>query len=276
MSNVIYSTKTQVYGYEFESTDLVSLSLNVKRGASPDVIQITAVIDSSSYTIPQIWALLVSAWNAHSWTLPAPALTITHNTSVGTKFTSASEIQFISISVSFAEGNPNSQELSRILGVDNTYHIGDGDGSTTASWTAVQGASVELPYMGTWKLQTEIDTGYEFNSQCGDIFEINIEGENNTDVTRTGVYSGNVFSARGMGFVIEGVKFKMLKWYDDFVEFAGDDKVTCEFEWGLFDENHTFSGYIYQPETMKPTLKFKVERLYDYKIGLIPESHLEV
>lgn len=275
MSNVIYCNKTQVYGYEFEGADLVSLKLTIKiSGGSP--IQIIATIDSLPYTIPEIWQLLKDAWNARSWGFAAPVLTINHTDGVGTRLSSISTIQFVSLSLSFAEGNYNSQELTRILGMDDAYHIGEGDGSAYVNWTAAQGVAVELPYMGTWKLQTEIDTGYEFSSQCGDIFEVNIEGENNTDVTRTGVYSGNVFTARGMGFVIDAVKFKMLKWYDDFVEFAGDNKVTCEFEWGLFDENHTFSGYIYQPETMKPTLKFKVERLFDYRIGLIPESHLEV
>jgi hypothetical protein len=275
MSNVIYCNKTQVYGYNDGTSDIVAITLSVRKNGG-SIIQIITHIDTLSYTIPEIWALVIASWNAHSWGNPSPVLTINHTDGVGTRFSSASTIRFVSLRLSYAEGNYNSQELSRILGLDDAYHIGQGDGVVSVNWTAAQGVGVELPYMGLWPLQTEIDTGYDFSSQCGDIFEVNIEGENNTDVTRTGVYSGNVFTARGMGFIIEGVKFKMLKWYDDFVEFAGDNKVTCKFEWGLFDEEHTFSGYIYQPETMKPTLKFKVERLFNYKIALIPESHLQI
>lgn len=266
MSNVIYSEKAQIYG---SGTDV---AIEIKVNKSGTIHTIATTIAIANKTIENIWDDVKAAWNSYSWGILAPVLTVNHSDFVGTYLETAFGYNFVSIEVYFHEDNLRSFELPMIMGFDNKLQSETGsvlfENPTLANY-------IELPYMGTWRLQTEIDTEYGFNSQCGDVFEVNIEGEKNTDVTRKGVYSGNIFVARGMGFEITGVKFKNLKSYDNFVEFAGDDKIRCEFEWGLFDSNHTFSGYIYQPDSMSPVLTFKVERLYTYKIAMIPESHLE-
>lgn len=265
MSNVIYSEYEQNYG---SSTDV---AIEIKVNKSGTIHTITTVIGETAYSINDVWGLVLTDWNAY-WSTP-PALTINHDEHFGTHLETAFGYNFVSIEIYFHEDNPRSFELPMILGFDNKLQ--DETGSILYTNPTLEN-EIELTYMGTWRLQTEIDTGYQFNSQCSDVFEVNIESEKNTDVTRTGVYSGNLFVARGMGFEITAVKFVNLKAYDDFIEFAKQGKVRCEFEWGLFDANHTFSGYIYLPESMSPTLQFKVERLFSYRIALIPESHLEV
>lgn len=266
MSNVIYSEYAQIYG---SGTD-VAIKIVVNKSGTLHTISTT--IAAANKEIGNIWDDVLAAWNAYWSTPPAPALTINHDEHFGTYLETAYGYNFVSIEIYFHEDNPISFELPLIIGLDNKLQGETGSVLYNNPETANY---IELPYMGTWRLQTEIDTDYQFNSQCGDVFEVNIESEKNTDVTRTGVYSGNLFVARGMGFEITAVKFANLKAYDEFIEFAKQGKVRCEFDWGLFDANHTFYGYIYLPESMNPSLQFKVERLFSYRVALIPESHLE-
>ena len=265
MANIILSKLSQMYGYE-SSGEQVKLELVVTRsGGSP--ITITAyLVEGDSYTPEGIWDLLKTAWNAHSWVIPAPALTINHTDYITTVFSSAFEIDFVSLKLYYRIENPLSLELPVILGFDTKMATATG---------SIEVASAELPYMGSWRMQTTIDTGYGFNSAISTWSPVKARTESITDITRVAVNNSPELVTRGYKLTVSVVPYKYLKFYDLFRDFARRGEVEIVFGFDLFMDSTT-AAFLWNSESGEETLVFDEEQLVNYEIALIPKSSLEV
>lgn len=264
MPNIIFSKISQDYGYE-SGGEQVKIELKVTRNTTPITIT-TYLVEGNSYTVKQIWQAVIASWNAYSWSMPKPMLTIDYTNGTYTEFSSAFEITFISIEIFVNENNPRSLELPMILGFNN-YML-----ETTGS---VKCDECIIPYIGTWRMPLNIDNGYGFKSAIANWSSIKSRTSTTTDITKSGVSNGPLMIIRGFKLDIDNVPNKYLTSYDDFLDFASRGEVELSFGFDLFGDN-TYDAYIWGENSGDEEILFNQEQLMRYQITLIPSSYLEV
>lgn len=272
MSNIIFSKISQDYGYE-NSGEKVKIELKVTRGTTP--VTITCyLVEGDSYTAQQIWTGLKAAWDAYSWVLPKPALTIDNTSGIYTEFIGSFDINFVSIELFVNENNPRSLELPMILGF-NDYML-DATGSVKIDWTTTYSEFPGImPYIGSWRMPLNIDNGYGFKSSISNWTPLKARTSSSTDVTKTSVSNGVCVIVRGFKLEISNVPNKYLVSYDLFLEFASRGEVELDINFDLFGDN-TYSAYIWGENSGDEEILFVQEQLMKYTIALIPSSYLEV
>lgn len=270
MANVIFSKLSQMYGYE-SSGEQVKIELVVTRSGGSPITITTYLVEGDDYTPKQIWDGVKAAWNAHSWVIPAPSLTIDHTNYLTTTFISDFEITFKSIKLYYDIRNPRSLELPVILGFSTKMASATGSITLNSSTDFIDA----MPYMGSWRMQTTIDTEYGFNSSISTWVPIKARTESSTDITRTSVDNGPELITRGYKLTVAMVPYKYLKYYDLFLDFARRGEVEISFGFDLFMDQ-SVAAYIWGSESGEDTLVFDAEQLVNYDIALIPKSSLEV
>lgn len=272
MPNLIFSKISQDYGYE-SSGEQVKIELKVHRSTTPITIT-TYLVEGNSYTVKQIWQAVIAAWNAHSWTIPAPMLTIDYTNGIYTEFISAFEITFNSIEIFVNENNPRSLELPMILGFNN--YMLESTGSVKIDWDTTHSEFPGLmPYIGTWRMPLNIDNGYGFKSAVANWSSIKAKLGTETDISKTSIKNGKFEIIRGFKIDIDNIPNKYLVQYDSFIDFSSAGEVELSFGFDLFGDN-TYDAYIWASESGEETILFVQEQLMRYQITLIPSSYLEV
>ena len=264
MPNIIFSKISQDYGYE-SGGEQVKIELKVTRNTTPITIT-TYLVEGDTYTVKQIWQAVIASWNAHSWAFPKPMLTIDYTNGIYTEFSSAFEINFISIEIFVNENNPRSLELPMILGFNN-YML--------ESTGSVKCDDCIIPYIGTWRMPLNIDNGYGFKSAIANWSSIKSRTSTTTDITKGGVSNGPLMIIRGFKLDIDNVPNKYLIEYDNFLDFASRGEVELSFGFDLFGDN-TYDAYIWGENSGDEEVLFVQEQLMRYQIALIPSSYLEV
>lgn len=272
MANVIFSKKIQQYGYK-SSGEKVKMELVVTRSGGSPITITSYLVEGDDYTPEQIWDGLKAAWNAYAWVTPKPFLTIDHTNYLTTTFISAFEITFQSLKLYYDIGNPRSLELPVILGFSTKMAIASGSITLDGS-TDFQGA---MPYMGSWRMQTTIDTGYDFNSSISTWSPIKASIDGATDISRTKVSNGSKATLRGYKIKIDYVPYKYLSQYDMFLDFASRDNAEVELSFGfdLFMDG-TVDAYLWGSESGEEAILFDNEQLMSFEVGLLPKTALEV
>lgn len=271
MANIFYSNLSQDYGYE-NSGELVKIELIFKISGGVDKTITASLVDGDSYTPTQIWDEIKAAWNAYAWGFTAPILTIDHLNEIGTSVETISTIAFQSMKIYYNENNPRSFELPMILGALDYMPI------ATGVYTLSLGNdfSFQMPFMGSWRMQCTIDTGYGFTSAISNWTPIKAKTESSTDISRTKVSNGPAATIRGYKLKIDLVPYKYLKSFDLFLDFAsrGTAEIVMSIGIDLFG-NNTTAACIWGEESGEEALIFDQEQLMSYEIGLLPKSNLE-
>jgi hypothetical protein len=274
MANVLLSEVSCDYGYE-DSGEQVKIVLRITRGVTPISIE-TALVEGDSYTPQQIWQGVIYSWNAYAWSGSAPSLTIDYLTLPNTEFSSNDgTINFQSISVFCNINNPRSLELPMILGLANKMQTTTVEYKVDWDISPYNDAPGYLPYMGTWRLQCNIDTGYGFTSNVSTWSPLESRTDASTDINRTSLSNGADIVVRGYQIKISMVPYKYVKQYDAFRDFARRGQLTLAFGFDLFTDGTT-SAYLWNSESGSVELVFDAEQLCSYTIGLLPISNLEV
>jgi len=269
MSNIIYSKFTQVYGY---STN-VYIELKVKLWLVNHTVSIP--IDTTSYTITEIYGLITTAWAAHAWSATTPELIIDHTSELTTVFGSA-DVTFVSIEVFADENNPKSLELPVILGLSRQMLESTGSIKYTFPTSPIYDPS--LPYMGAWRLQTEIksydaDNAFLLSSSVGDSDLITLETDKITDISRNTVSNSESYVVRALLIIIENVPFINLTDFDIFRSFARRGKVEIFFDFDLFGNGDTEADVI-DAESGGSSVTDKIRKWCTYSIALSPKDNL--
>lgn len=273
MGKIIYSVLSQDYGYESSGEQVkIELVFKISGGANQTIT--VYLTEGESYTVTEIWASILTTWNAYPWAGGlVPILTIDQTTGIGTIVESAVEtVTFQTMKIYYNENNPRSLELPMILGATDFMAV------STGSVTINLGNdfAFTMPYMGTWRIQCVLDNGQGFESSISTWTPIKSKIETNTDVSRKTISNGAMMTIRGYKVKIDMVPYKYLKSYDLFLDFAsrGTAEVILVFGFYIFGDN-TVNGHIWGSESGEETLLFDNEQLMSYQVGLLPKSNLE-
>ncbi len=252
--DIFHSLKAQNYS----SGSDVRLTLMHEEGAT------IFLIPNSSKTAREIWDDFVYY---HNVTLGLNNIYVNYDNYEYVKIGNVIQVGsgIFSLKLDYNVGNLASLELAKILGFSNT------DYSVTGSITinAVNNI-IDLPFWGSSRFPTNIDTGLQNITSCIAMFDILVkETSKETYVTKNGVSNSVGVSRFGKLITVDLIPYAKIKQCLDFLEFAIDDQI--EFISGISLQlmNNNSAMEISVEDSGVGSLTYEEEELANFKLGLL-------